>query len=105
MSDMLNGAMRYRAANPALERRWVDIRYIDLVDDPMAVVNDIYARFGWPLEAAAVNGMREWLALQEEQRRQEPRHEYKLEDFGLTPAGVNDAFAAYRQFVSARGIV
>ena len=49
--------------------------------------------------------MTAWLSLQAEQRRQEPRHEYRLEDFGLTPAGVNDAFAPYRQFVTARGIV
>ena len=105
MSGMLNGAMHFRASHPALEERWFDIRYVDLVDDPMAVVRDIYAHFGWPLEPAAVDTMTAWLSLQAEQRRQEPRHEYRLEDFGLTPARVNDAFAPYRQFVTARGIV
>ena len=105
MSDMLNGAMQFRASNPALEERWVDVRYVDLVDDPMAVVNNIYARLGWPLEPAAARAMQEWLTLQEEQRRQEPRHEYQLEDYDLTPEGVNEAFAPYREFVAARGIM
>ena len=105
MSDMLNGAMQFRASHPALDRRWIDVRYVDLVDDPMAVVNDIYARLGWPLEPAAARAMQEWLTLQEEQRRQEPRHEYRLEDYGLTPEGVNEAFAPYREFVAARGIM
>ena len=104
MSGMLNDAMRFRASNPALEERWVDVRYADLVDDPMAVVNDIYAGLGWPLEPPAAHAMQEWLTLQEEQRRQEPRHEYRLEDYGLTPEAVNEAFEPYRGFVAARGI-
>ena len=104
MSGMLNGAMEFRASNPALEERWADVRYADLVDDPMAVVRDIYARFGWPLETAAAAAMEDWLALQAEQRRHEPRHEYSLEDYGLTPAAVDAAFAPYRDFVAAHGI-
>ena len=104
MSGMLNGAMRMRASNPALEERWVDVRYVDLVDDPMAVVNDVYARLGWSLEPPAADAMQAWLTLQEEQRRQEPRHEYRLEDYGLTPEAVNEAFAPYRGVVAARGI-
>ena len=103
MSGMLNGAMRFRASRPALEGRWVDVRYTDLVDDPMAVVRDIYTRFDWPLEPAAVDEMRQWLTFQEEQRRQEPRHEYTLEDYGLTPGAVNEAFTPYRDFVATRG--
>lgn len=103
MSGMLNDATRFRTSRPALDGRWVDVRYADLVDDPMAVVNNIYARFGWSLEPAAADGMRQWLTRQEEQRRQEPRHEYRLEDYGLTPETVNEAFAPYRDFVAARG--
>ncbi len=95
MSGMLNDAMRFRTSNPALEERWIDVRYTDLIDDPMAVVGDIYAQFGWPLEPPVVDKMQQWLTLQEEQRKQEPRHEYRLEDYGLTPEDVNEAFAPY----------
>ena len=105
MSGMLNDAMRFRASNPALEERWVDVRYTDLVDDPMGVVNDIYERRNWPLEPDAANAMQEWLRIQEEQRSKEPPHEYRLEDYGLTPETVNEAFAPYRDFAAARGCV
>ena len=104
MSGMLNDAMRFRASRPALDARWVDVRYADLVDDPMAAVSEIYSRFGWPLEPAAANAMQEWLKIQEEQRRKEPPHEYRLEDYGLTPETVNEAFAPYRDFAAMRGV-
>ena len=48
--------------------------------------------------------MEEWLARQEEQRRSEPPHRYSLDDFGLTPEMVDDAFAPYRDFIGSRGI-
>ncbi len=105
MSGMLNNAMRFRASRPSLDDRWVDVRYADLVDDPMAVVRDIYARFDWPLEPMAVDEMQNWLTLQEEQRRLEPGHEYMLEDYGLTQKTVNEAFEPYRDFASSRGFL
>ena len=105
MSGMLNDAVRFRASRTALGRRWVDVRHADLIDDPMAVVNDVYARLGWLLESAAVDAMQEWLSLQEEQRRQEARREHGLEGYGLTPEAVDEAFAPYRDFVAARGIM
>ena len=101
MSGMLNDTVRFRASRTALSRRWVDVRHADLIDDPMAVVNDIYARLGWPLASAAVDAMQEWLSLQEEQRRQG----HGLEGCGLTPEAVDEAFAPYRDFVVASGIL
>ncbi len=105
MSGMLNNAIRLRASRPALDVRWVDVRYADLVEDPMAVVRDVYARFGWCLELVASDEMQQWLTIQEEQRRQEPRHEYKLEDYGLTQESVNEAFEPYREFAATRGLL
>ena len=104
MSGMLERAMRFRAAHPELESRWVDVRYVDLVDDPLEVVKEIYERFDWELAREELNDMDNWRHRQAEQRRQEPRHEYRLEDYGLTPESVNAAFASYREFVAARGI-
>ena len=78
--------------------------YAHLVADPMAVVANIYGRFGWPLESAAVNDMEAWLVRRAEQRREEPPHRYRLEDYGLTPKAVDEAFAPYRDFVAARGV-
>ena len=104
MSGMLNGAMQFRASRPELESRWIDVRYADLVDDPMAVVNRIYERLDWRLEPEARDYLEEWLARQEERRSREPPHRYRLEDFGLTPEMVDDAFAPYLDFIGSRGI-
>ena len=49
--------------------------------------------------------MQEWLSLQDEQRWQEARQEHGLEGYGLTPEAVDEAFAPYRDFVAARGIM
>jgi hypothetical protein len=57
MSGMLNGAMKFRAARPALEARWVDVRYADLVDDPMAVVRAIYDHLGRAVDLCAREGI------------------------------------------------
>ena len=104
MSGMLERAVRFRSAHPELESRWADVRYVDLVDDPLAVVEEIYRRFDWELPLEAVDGMNNWRQRQLEQRRQEPQHDYRLEDYGLTPESVNAAFTSYREFVDARGI-
>ena len=105
MSDMLNGATRFRLARPDLEHRWVDVAYADLIRDPMAVVRDIYRRFGWSLEPDAVHAMEAWRSVQEERRRRETRHTYRLGDYGLTSEAVNRAFEPYLDFAAARGLL
>ncbi|MDE0307636.1 MAG: SDR family oxidoreductase [Albidovulum sp.] len=105
MSGMLNGAMDFRKSRPSLDRRWLDVRYTDLVNDPMSVVKAIYSRFRWPLEPATVDAMENWLETQAEQRRKEPTHEYRLENHGLTPSMVNEAFSSYLNFADKRGIL
>ena len=104
MSKMLNDAMLYRTSRPELEDRWVDVRYSDLIKDPMKIVNGIYDHFGWPLDPGSVQAMKSWYVRQANQRRREPSHQYKLDDYGLTPESVNDAFGFYREFVGYRGI-
>ena len=103
MSDMLNRATRFRIARPELEDRWIDVAYVDLVRDPMAVVRTVYDRFGWRLEEPAGDGMEAWLRRQAERRRRQTRHRYRLEDYGLTPEQVDAAFAPYLDFIAARG--
>ena len=104
MSGMLDRAVRFRSAHPELESRWADVRYVDLVDDPLAAVEEIYRRFDWDLPSEATHAMEKWRQHQNERRRHEPPHRYRLEDYGLTPESVDAAFASYREFADARGI-
>ena len=105
MSGMLNEAMRFRAAHPEIESRWVDVSYRDLVENPMAVVNAIYERLEWRLEPMVAAEVKSWIKRQAEQHRQGPPHRYCLEDCGLTAERVEAAFAPYLEFVASRKIV
>ena len=105
MSRMLDRGTRFRESHPELEPRWVDVNYHELVRDPIAVVEAIYGRFGWSLTGAAANEMTGWLDQQAERRRQETRHRYTLEDYGLTHARVDAAFAGYAKFLATRNYV
>ena len=104
MSGMLDKAVDFRLAHPELEHRWMDVNYVDLIEDPFGVVRSIYRHFGWTLEQAALDAMEEWQISQAEKRRTEKRHRYALEDYGLTLETVNAAFKRYRDFITTRGI-
>ena len=104
MSGMLNDATRFRLDHPELEHRWIDLEYSDMIRDPMAVIRNVYGRFGWELEPSATGSMNSWLQQQEERRRREKRHRYALDDYGLTPGEVSRAFSPYLEFASGRGI-
>ena len=104
MSGMMDRGVRFRENHPELEHRWVDVNYVDLVEDPMAIVHQIYERFNWPLKQGALNAMDDWLFRQAERRRGKPRHRYELGDYGLTSEEVNAAFAGYRDFLTRRAM-
>ncbi len=104
MRYMMERAVDFRLAHPELEDRWVDVNYLDLVQDPLAIVQIIYDHFGWPLSQETEDRMDDWLYWQSQRRRKEKRHRYDLADYGLTPEAVNEAFAQYRQFITDKGI-
>lgn len=84
---------RYRATRARLgEERFHDIEYESLVSDPMAEVGRLYDWLGWPLAAEADRAMGEYLAANPKGRH--GRHEYRLEQFGLTEAEVRRRLAA-----------
>jgi hypothetical protein len=78
--------------------RFFDIRYEDLVADPMAAIRRIYAFVGLPWDATAELRMREWAV--ENARDKRPVHHYTLEKFGFSEAGLREQFANYRAFVA-----
>ncbi|MBE7171675.1 MAG: SDR family NAD(P)-dependent oxidoreductase [Williamsia sp.] len=104
MSSMLNEAMQYRAAHPLLENRWIDISYYDLIKNPLVMVEHIYTRLGRKLGDEARTGMQAWLQQQAEARKNETRHSYTLEEYGLTGDEVMTTFKPYLDFAQSRGI-
>ncbi|MDJ0850109.1 MAG: sulfotransferase [Myxococcota bacterium] len=73
--------------------RFVDVDYGDFVADPLAVARQVYDHFGLPLGP----GVKEAL---ETHAREHPqgkhgRHEYSLDEYGLSPERVRERFASY----------
>jgi hypothetical protein len=58
LADGAGGAIRFRDAHPELAERFVDVKYTDLVSDPLAVLERVYHQFDLPLTHIAVERMR-----------------------------------------------
>lgn len=88
----LDAAVAARRNIPAC--RLVDIRYQDLLGDPIGAVARIYAAFDLPLQPAAERAMRRFLA--ENPQHKHGRHRYSLRQFGFKREDLERRFAAYR---------
>jgi hypothetical protein len=88
----LDRGMAVRDANPG---SFLDVRYEELVEDPMVQVRRIYAFADMELTPTAEASMRRWA--QENVRDRRPVHRYTLEQFGFTEPELREQFADYRE--------
>jgi hypothetical protein len=95
---MVERAMAARAAIG--EDDFVDVRYADLVRDPIAIACAVQERAGLPASRDAIARMRAGLGREAKDRH--GVHRYRLADFGLTDADVATAFAPYRDAFAMR---
>jgi Sulfotransferase family len=92
---------RSMAAAPARGgQQIIDIRFEDLVADPLAVVRRIYAQFGYRFGAAFERDIARWIARDRAAAR--PAHNYTLEQFGLSKAEVTERCAEYLTWARQR---
>lgn len=85
--------MRERASGAVPDRHFVDLRFHDLMRDPIAALRGLYARLGRNLSAGAEERMRGYLAAKP--RGAHGRHVYALEDYGIDREAVHAATADY----------
>lgn len=84
-----------RARGEIPSARVFDVRFHDLMSDPIAAVGAIYDHFGRRVSAEMEAGMVRWL--NENRRHKHGVHHYSLEQFGLTRAQVNEAARSYHE--------
>lgn len=93
-----SGLERFRADRARAEQardsraRFFDVRYEDLVADPVGTAEAAYAYFGLPFTGAAGDAMR-GLAADGGATGVRPAHRYTLQDFGLSEAEVGARFS------------
>ena len=77
----------------AAEGQILDIQYADLVADPIATVQHIYAHHGYEFTESFEAAMRQWLATNRQHKH--GAHRYTLEEYGLSEAQVREDFSGY----------
>ncbi len=85
--------MRERRDGTLPDDHFVDLRFDDLMRDPIAAIRATYAQLGRTLSGAAERRMRDYLAAKP--RGAHGRHVYSLEDFRIDRARVRAAAAEY----------
>ena len=75
------------------EDRIVDVHYADIMRRPIETMRQLYAALGDDFTPEAEGGMQAWL--DDNPQGKFGRHEYQLDQFGLTPEGVRKRFDRY----------
>jgi len=104
MSRMLERTAQLRSQSPELDQRFVDVSYLDLVEAPVRVAEEVYRQFGWEFDRETSALTERWHARQARQRQVQPRHRYTLGTYGLTARQVDEAFSRYAEFASVNKI-
>ncbi|MEM1112337.1 MAG: sulfotransferase [Pseudomonadota bacterium] len=91
-----NGMRKTMAVREAMgDERFLDLWFKDTVSQPLAEIRKVYEFLGMQLTPEAEAEMADW---QEFNRRElRPPHEYTLEEFGFTEAGLAQQFTDYRE--------
>ena len=69
----------------------------DFVHDQMAVVRQIYDRFGWHLDAGSAGRMEAFL--RQEAKDKHGKHDYSLDMIGVKPDEVEAHYGSYLDFL------
>lgn len=89
--DGVKCSMDYRKAHPDLPIH--DMRYKDLVADPVATIREAYDHFGWDFTPESEAGILGWL--HDNPAGKHGARSYTLADYGLTTDQVSERFAEY----------
>ncbi len=92
MATALRRCLEVRDRHPD---RFVDVWFLDAVQDPVGQARRIYDIAGLSFPAEVEGAMRAFMATNPREGR--PPHQYTLEEFGLTAEGIARDFQAYRE--------
>jgi hypothetical protein len=92
---LLDSAEAVRARTPSASARFYDVRYDELVSDPLATIAGIYDHFGMALTAEAERRMREYVVAKPKGKH--GAHRYEFSDTGFDVGEERRRFADYQQ--------
>jgi hypothetical protein len=89
----LDRCLAARDAMPDKAHQIADLKFNDFIQDPLAAVEGIYERFGWPIDDDIRHRMKTFL--DNNPRDKHGTHRYTLEMFDLSPDKVNERMGSY----------
>ena len=93
LAEHMEGITSFREAHPKLDGRFIDIKYHELVADPLTVVREIYQRLDKRLTKMAAAGMQ---SLASKRSRYKGRHGSRtLENLGMDGPTLTQRFEGY----------
>ncbi len=99
MATGMQRCMRVRDAGHA--QRFLDLDYREIAERPLAAVERVYDFIGWEFTREAREATQAWL--RENGREKRPPHNYTLEMFGLSEAGLREKYREYiERFIEPR---
>ncbi len=90
LETMIERNLRSREQYPG---RVYDVRYADLVSDPIGVVKGIYAHYGLEVTSELSDSLERYV--KENPQHKHGKHKYSLEDFGLSASDIQRRFGDY----------
>jgi hypothetical protein len=90
-AEAVRRAMDFRSRTG--DSRFADVSFADLQRDPIATVSAAYRQLGLDFTDDSQRAVANWATGHQPGAR--GAHAYELADYGLTPQGVRDRFAAY----------
>lgn len=94
-ADEIGAGLQARDDGCAPPERFFDVRYRDLVVDPIGTVRRVYERFAIPFTTIAETRMQRYLA--DTPKDKHGAHVYSLTRFGLNPDEERERYRAYRE--------
>jgi LPS sulfotransferase NodH len=94
LAERIDLSIRFRDSHPAFTDRFIDVNYLELVSDPMAVIRRIYQRLGRPLTGQTAQRMNGLIATRSRYPR---RHDPALAKPGFDVAAEVRRFQVYCQ--------
>ena len=92
---LLDGMTAFRASGAVSPRQFHDVRYADLVAQPIETIGALYDAFGLPLSAEAEARMRAYLAAKPKGKHGAHRYDFAATGFDL--AAERERFRPYQE--------
>jgi integrase len=95
LAEGMESMISFREAHPELQERFIDVKYRELVSDPLSVVRRIYRQLEMPFTDAAVERMKRLASMRSRYKGKGPEANPTLAQFGLDEAVERRRFEVY----------